>query len=78
MPQLDNPGLDDPLLLDGSMSFAGGQFSSTRGSSVPDGAFHSAINMDYDAVGGIVTRRGVAQLVGNVVDGIWVCCACCA
>lgn len=71
MPQLDNPGLDDPLLLDGSMSFAGGQFSSTRGSSVPDGAFHSAINMDYDAVGGLVTRRGVDQLVGSVVNAVW-------
>ena len=71
MPQLDNPGLDDPLLLDGSMSFAGGQFSTSRGNAVPEGGFHAAINMDYDSAGGLVTRRGAAQLVGNVVNSVW-------
>lgn len=71
MPQLDNNSIDDQLLLDGSLSFALGQYSHSRASNVPENGFYSAVNMDYDATGGIVTRVGVSQVVGNVLTTNW-------
>lgn len=71
MPLLDNNSLDDQLLLDGSLSFAAGQFSHSRGSNVPENGLYNAVNMDYDASGGIVTRVGVSQVVGNVLTTNW-------
>lgn len=71
MPLLDNPALDDPLILDGNLSFVGGQFSYAEADIVPENGFHIAHNMDYDAIGGIVSRRGADQLVGNVWTGLW-------
>lgn len=71
MPQLDNNSLDDQLLLDGSLSFTAGQFSYSRANAVPDGGYFQAKNMDFDSFGGVTTRRGTAQLLGNVVTGDW-------
>lgn len=71
MPSLDNNGMDDPLILDGNLSFVGGQNSFSRSNAVPENGYFEALNMDYDVFGGIVTRRGAAQLVGDVVDYAW-------
>ena len=71
MPSLDNNGMDDQLLLDGTLAFTDGQFSYSKPGIIPEKAFVSATNMDFDLLGGIVTRRGADQQVGNPLAEVW-------
>ena len=71
MPQLENNLTDDPLTLDGDVSFSGGQASNVRKNVIAEGAFDIGKNVDFDTFGNATTRRGAAQLIGNSVDGIW-------
>ncbi len=71
MPQLENNLTDDPIALDGDVSFSGGQASNVRKNVIAEGAFDIGKNVDFDTFGNATTRRGVAQLLGDVLDGIW-------
>ena len=71
MPQFDNNLTDDPIALDGDVSFSGGQASNIRKNVIAEGAFDVGQNVDFDTFGNATTRRGVAQLLGDSVDEIW-------
>ena len=71
MPQLDNNLTDDQIALDGDVSFSGGQASNVRKNVIAEGAFDIGKNVDFDTFGNATTRRGVAQLLGGTIDGIW-------
>ena len=71
MPQLENNLTDDPIVLGGDVSFSAGQASNVRKNVMAEGAYNLGRNTDFDTFGNLITRRGVAQLVDNVVDGVW-------
>lgn len=71
MAYLDTTVQDDPLVSDGDVSFVGGQVSATTPERLPKQAVAEAVNMDINASGGLVTRRGAKTLVGNVVSDNW-------
>lgn len=67
MPTLSNQSLDDPLLFDGNDSFVGGQVSATRDNLVPENAYAEGKNIDLDAFGNAVTRRGAELSLGYLI-----------
>lgn len=71
MPIQENSQLDDQIAFDGDVSFSGGQASNVRKNTIAEGAYSIGKNTDFDTFGNIVSRKGVAQLVGDVVDSIW-------
>ena len=71
MPQYDNNLNDDTIVLDGDVSFSGGQASNVRKNVIAESAFDIGKNVDFDTFGNATTRRGVAQLVDDVLDAIW-------
>jgi len=71
MPFQASDALDDQMLLDGSTGFSTGVISSTRPDAIPATSMESAINMDYDDFGNLVTRLGTISLAGNPVAGNW-------
>ena len=71
MPQLENNLTDDPIALDGDVSFSGGQASNVRKNVIAEGAFDIGKNVDFDTFGNATTRRGVAQLLGDSIDTTW-------
>lgn len=71
MPIQENSQLDDQIAFDGDVSFSGGQASNVRKNTIAEGAYSIGKNTDFDTFGNIVSRKGVAQLVGDVVDSVW-------
>ena len=71
MPFQSSDALDDQMLLDGSNGFSTGVISATRPDAIPATSMESAINMDYDDFGNIVTRLGTVSLAGNPIVGNW-------
>tara|TARA_R100001244_G_scaffold21303_4_gene22738 strand:- start:11330 stop:13264 length:1935 start_codon:yes stop_codon:yes gene_type:complete len=71
MPQLENNLTDDPIALDGDVSFSGGQASNVRKNVIAEGAFDIGKNVDFDTFGNATTRRGVSQLLGDTLDAVW-------
>ena len=71
MPQLENNLTDDPIALDGDVSFSGGQASNVRKNVIAEGAFDIGKNVDFDTFGNATTRRGVAQLFDDVNTSTW-------
>jgi len=63
--------LDDPIVADGDIGFAGGQVSAHPANMIPAGSFVEAQNMDFDNFGRLVTRRGALTTTGNVMSGNW-------
>jgi hypothetical protein len=71
MPFQSSDALDDQMLLDGSTGFSTGVISATRPDGIPATSMESAINMDYDDFGNIVTRLGTVSLTGNSTTANW-------
>ena len=71
MPFQSSDALDDQMLLDGSNGFSTGVISGTRPDAIPATSLESAINMDYDDFGNLVTRLGSASIVGNSITSHW-------
>tara|TARA_R110002051_G_scaffold70928_3_gene127810 strand:- start:1151 stop:3082 length:1932 start_codon:yes stop_codon:yes gene_type:complete len=71
MPQLDNSLADDPIFIDGDISFSAGQASNVRKNVIGEGAYDIGRNVDFDMFGNVSTRRGTAQLQDDVVDSTW-------
>ena len=71
MPFQSSDALDDQMLLDGSTGFSTGVISATRPDGIPATSMESAINMDYDDFGNIVTRLGTVSLAGNSITANW-------
>ena len=71
MPQLDNSMADDPIFLDGDVSFNAGQASNVRKNVIGEGAYDIGRNVDFDMFGNVSTRRGTAQLQDDVLDSTW-------
>jgi len=71
MPFQSSDALDDQMLLDGSNGFSTGVVSATRPDAIPATSLESAINMDYDDFGNLVTRLGSVSLVGNSITTNW-------
>jgi len=71
MPFQASEALDDQLILDGTSGFSTGVISATRPDAIPATSMESAINMDYDDFGNIVTRLGTVSLAGNPIVGNW-------
>jgi hypothetical protein len=71
MPFQSSDALDDQMLLDGSNGFSTGVVSATRPDAIPATSLESAINMDYDDFGNLVTRLGSVSLVGNSITSNW-------
>ena len=71
MPQLDNSLADDPIFIDGDISFSAGQASNVRKNVIGEGAYDIGRNVDFDMFGNVSTRRGTAQLQDSVVDSTW-------
>ncbi len=71
MPFQSSDALDDQMLLDGSTGFSTGVISATRPDAIPATSMESAINMDYDDFGNLVTRLGCVSLTGNSITGNW-------
>lgn len=71
MPQLDNSLADDPIFIDGDISFSAGQASNVRKNVIGEGAYDIGRNVDFDMFGNVSTRRGTAQLQDAVVDSTW-------
>lgn len=71
MASIDNSLLDDPLVGDGNTSFIGGQVSATNPDRIPADSYASAVNMDLDELGRLVTRRGAKTTSGSTVTGAW-------
>lgn len=71
MASIANDQLDDPIVSDGDISFAGGQVSATPANAVAPGGFVEAQNMDFDNFGRLVTRRGALTTTGNVLGVNW-------
>ena len=71
MPQLFNNQLDEPIILDGDVTFSKGQASNVRKNVIIEGGYDIGKNTDFDVFGNISTRRGVAQLVGDSITGKW-------
>ena len=67
MPIIANDVLDDPLLMDGNDSFVGGQVSATRDDLVPPNSYAEGKNIDLDAFGNAVTRRGAELSLGYLI-----------
>jgi hypothetical protein len=59
------------MLLDGSTGFSTGVISATRPDAIPATSMESAINMDYDDFGNLVTRLGSVSLAGNSIASNW-------
>ena len=71
MPFQSSDALDDQMLLDGSTGFSTGVISATRPDAIPATSMESAINMDYDDFGNLVTRLGTVSLTGNSEVSSW-------
>lgn len=71
MPFQSTDALDDQMLLDGSTGFSTGVISATRPDAIPATSMESAINMDYDDFGNLVTRLGSVSLAGNSISANW-------
>lgn len=71
MPFQSTDALDDQMLLDGSNGFSTGVISATRPDAIPATSLESAINMDYDDFGNLVTRLGTVSLAGNPLVSNW-------
>jgi hypothetical protein len=71
MPFQASEALDDQLILDGTNGFSTGVISATRPDAIPATSMESAINMDYDDFGNIVTRLGTVTLAGNPLVSNW-------
>jgi hypothetical protein len=71
MPFQSSDALDDQMLLDGSTGFSTGVISATRPDSIPATSMESAINMDYDDFGNLVTRLGTVSLTGASEVSNW-------
>jgi hypothetical protein len=71
MPFQSSDALDDQMLLDGSNGFSTGVISATRPDAIPATSMESAINMDYDDFGNLVTRLGTISLTGNSESRNW-------
>ena len=71
MPFQSSDALDDQMLLDGSNGFSTGVVSGTRPDAIPATSLESAINMDYDDFGNLVTRLGSVSLIGNSITDNW-------
>lgn len=71
MPFQSSDALDDQMLLDGSTGFSTGVISATRPDAIPATSMESAINMDYDDFGNLVTRLGTVSLTGNSEISNW-------
>ena len=71
MPFQSSDALDDQMLLDGSTGFSTGVVSATRPDAIPATSMESAINMDYDDFGNLVTRLGSVSLAGNSESRNW-------
>lgn len=71
MPFQSSDALDDQMLLDGSTGFSTGVISATRPDAIPATSMESAINMDYDDFGNLVTRLGSVSLAGNPLASNW-------
>ena len=71
MPFQASESLDDQLLIDGTSGFSTGVISATRPDAIPATSMESAINMDYDDFGNVVSRLGTVSLTGNPVSGTW-------
>ena len=71
MPFQSSDALDDQMLLDGSTGFSTGVISATRPDAIPATSMESAINMDYDDFGNLVTRLGTVSLTGNSEVSNW-------
>jgi len=71
MPFQSSDALDDQMLLDGSTGFSTGVISATRPDGIPATSMESAINMDYDDFGNLVTRLGAVSLAGNSITANW-------
>ena len=71
MPFQSSDALDDQMLLDGSNGFSTGVVSGTRPDAIPATSLESAINMDYDDFGNLVTRLGSVSIVGNSITSHW-------
>jgi hypothetical protein len=65
MPFQSSDALDDQMLLDGSNGFSTGVVSATRPDAIPATSLESAINMDYDDFGNLVTRLGTLSQTGR-------------
>jgi hypothetical protein len=62
MPVLNQSQLDDPLLYDGSESFAGGQVSNVRANLLQKNEAAQLINFDITRTGELRTRRDTVRL----------------
>ena len=71
MPFQSSDALDDQMLLDGSTGFSTGVISATRPDAIPATSMESAINMDYDDFGNLVTRLGTVSLTGASEISNW-------
>jgi hypothetical protein len=71
MPQLDNNLSDDPIFLDGDITFSLGQASNVRDNVISEGGYSLGRNIDFDMFGNVSTRRGTTQLQDNVIDAVW-------
>jgi len=71
MPFQASETLDDQLILDGTNGFSTGVISATRPDAIPATSMESAINMDYDDFGNIVSRLGTVTLTGNAIVSNW-------
>lgn len=71
MPFQASEALDDQIILDGTSGFSTGVISATRPDAIPATSMESAINMDYDDFGNVVTRLGTVSLAGNPITGNW-------
>ncbi len=71
MPFQSSDALDDQLILDGTNGFSTGVISATRPDAIPATSMESAINMDYDDFGNIVSRLGTVTLAGNPLVQNW-------
>src|SRR6478609_4632617 len=63
--------LDEATQPDGSTDFTGGQYSSTAAGIIPANCYAEGKNIDFDAFGRPVTRRGAKSVTGNVADELW-------
>ena len=71
MPIQENSQLDDQIAFDGDVSFSGGQASNVRKNTIAEGAYSIGKNTDFDTFGNIVSRKGVAMLIGNSTSDRW-------
>lgn len=63
--------LDEAPHPDGNTDWRGGQYSATASGIIPANAYSEGKNVDFDAIGRLVSRRGAKSVVGNTTNQVW-------